>query len=342
LLLHSTLSTSPTKNSLAWKLIISYHEIDTIVKSIILNVSIDYSDGCDNVHVKHLQSFLTAAKLLNFGEAARTLNYSQSTVSEQIHCLEDYLGTKLFERLGKRVFLTEQGKKLLPFAERMVRNAEELKDLFRDNETVSGALTIGAAESLCAFWLPPLLKEYKRRYPEVQLIIKVGRCPDFRQWLQQGIIDAAFSYNDEFDQPQLRQTELFRGETVFVASPDHELSACPVLEAQHLAGQTLLLPEADAGYRIDLENLLAKEHVKARTIMEFDSLEAIKQCVKNGLGVSHLPRIVVEEELKRGELIVFDWRGPAIPIQARMVLHREKWLTPPLAALEKLVSSSIM
>jgi DNA-binding transcriptional LysR family regulator len=289
------------------------------------------------MYVKHLQSFLAVARLLNFGEAARTLNYSQSTVSEQIHSLEEYLGTRLFERLGRKVFLTEQGRKLLPFAERMVRGAEEIKGLFKDDGIVSGSLTIGSAESLCVFWLPPLLKEYKILYPHVQINIKVGNCADFPQWLQQNSIDVAFSLKNESEQPQLRQLDLFHGETVFIASPDHELSTNSVLEPQNLAGHILLLVEGDSGYSQDLKNLLEQERVKANMIMEFGSLEAIKQCVKNGLGVSLLPKIVVEEELKRGELVTFDWRGHPIPIQAQMVFHREKWLAPPLAALEKLV-----
>ena len=291
--------------------------------------------------VKHLESFLNVARLLNFGEAARILNYSQSTISEQIRGLEEYLGTKLFERIGRKVFLTEQGKKLLPFAERMVRAADELKNLFSDKEIISGSLNIGAAETICAFWLPPLLKEYRLLYSEVQINIKVGNCVDFPQWLQQNIIDVAFGLNDESGQKQLRQIELFRGETVFIVAPDHELSNRLVLHLENLAGQTLLLPEGYCGYPMDLKNLLEKEGVKANTIMQFGSLESIKQCVKNGLGVSLLPKIAVEEEIRRGEMVSLAWDAPAIPIQAQMLFHRDKWLSPPLAALESLILVSI-
>lgn len=310
-------------------------------KSIVLMKIIDLSDGCDDMYVKHLETFLTVARQLNFGEAARILSYSQSTISEQIHDLEEYLGVRLFERIGRKVFLTEQGKMLLPVAARMVRDAKELKNLFSDSEIVAGSLNIGAAETLCIFWLPPLLKEYRILYPKVQINIKVGNCVDFPQWLQQNIVDVTFGLNDESAQQQLRQLELFRGDTLFIAAPDHELSASPVLELSNLAGQTLLLPEGYCGYPMDLKNLLEKEQVKANTIMEFGSLESIKQCVKNGLGVSLLPRIAVEEELKRGELVSLAWNGLEIPIEARMLLHRDKWLSPPLVALEKLVSVKI-
>ena len=301
---------------------------------------IGFSDGCDDVYIRNLQFFLAVARLLNFGEAAKMLNYSQSTVSEQIHSLEEYLGTKLFERIGKKVFLTEQGRKLLPFAERLVKQSEEIKGLFNDESIVSGNLNIGAAETLCVFWLPPLLKKYRTLYPGIQINIKVGNCIDFPQWLQQNSIDVAFSLNDESKNQYLRQIELFRGETVF-AAPDYPLAVDSVLEPQNLAGHTLLLPEGYCGYPMDLKNLLEKEQIKANTIMEFGSLEAIRQCVKNGLGVSLLPKIVVDEELKRGELICFDWRGQPIPIQARMVFHRDKWLSPSLTAMENLIINHI-
>lgn len=287
--------------------------------------------------VKHYQSFLAVARLLSFGEAARELNYSQSTISEQIQSLEDYLGARLFERLGKRVFLTEQGRRLLPFAEQMVDRTAEIKGLFSDKGCIAGTLNIGAAETLCISWLPPVLKEYRLRHPDVQINIKVGNCVDFPHWLQHNLIDVAFSLNDETRQRHLRQIELFRGETVFIASPDHSLAAAFALAPPDLAGQTLLLPEGYCGYPTDLKNLLEKERIKTNTIMEFGSLEAIRQCVKNGLGISLLPKIVVEEELKRGELASFAWRGQAIPIEARMILHRGKWLSPPLAALEELI-----
>ena len=293
------------------------------------------------MYMKQLHTFLSVARLLNFSGAAQALNYSQSTVSEHIHALEEDLDAILFERLGKKVFLTEKGKKLLPLAERMVRDAEEIKGLFKEAGVVSGCLNIGASESLCVFWLPPLLKEYRLSYPQVQINIKVGNCLDFPLWLQQNTIDVAFSLNNKSVQSQLRQIDLFRSETVFIASPDHELAASPLLTTQKLAGHTLLLPDGHSGYPMDLKILLEKEGVTANTIMEFGSLEAIKHCVKSGLGISLLPKIVVDEDINRGELIKLNWTDTPIDIQALMLFHREKWLSPALSALEKIILSSL-
>lgn len=289
------------------------------------------------MQTKNLEAFLAVAKLLNFGAAARTLNYSQSTVSEQVHDLETHLKTKLFERMGRKVFLTEQGRKLLPYAERIVKDTELLQTLFTSDGVPYGTVVVGAAETLCAFWLPPILKSYRRLYPQVQIHLRVGNCIEFPQWLQQNIVDVAFGLYDESGQPHLRHHTLFQGETTFIAAPDHELAAQPEIKLQQLAGQTLLLPEGDCGYPSDLKHFLDKQGVVANPILEFGSLESIKQCVKNGLGISFLPKMVVEEEVKRGELVSLFCKEVTISIQAQMLFHREKWLSPALTALEELI-----
>lgn len=286
---------------------------------------------------KHLVTFITVARLLHFGETARTLNYSQSTISEHIQSLEAYLNVKLFERIGRKVFLTDRGKFFLPFAERMVREAEAARQAFSEDTVFAGSIVVGAAETLCAFWLPPLLKRYRTLYPQVQVNLRVGNCVDFPQWLQQNSIDVAFSLQDEAGQPQLRQKNLFRGRTVLVAAPQHELATGKTLTVCQLNGQTFLLPEGYCGYPLDLKRFLGKERVEANTILEFGSLESIKQCVKYELGISLLPEIVVREELQRGELAVLPVAGLDIPIQAQMLFHRDKWMSPPLLALEKVI-----
>lgn len=291
--------------------------------------------------IRNLESFITVAQLLNFGEAAKVLSYSQSTVSEQIRSLEAELGVRLFERMGRRVFLTKQGTKLLPYAKRMVNDAENLKNLFKSEDGVSGTILIGAAETLCTYWLPPLLKEYRMLYPNVQINIRVGCCVEFPQWLQQNIVDVVFSLMDDYKEPQLKEQTLFNGQTVFIAAPDHKLAVPEIFELGDLAGQTILMPEGYAGYPMDLKILLEDEQVQVNNILEFGSLETIKQCVKNGLGVSLLPEIAVTEEVKRGELVKLNWLNSSIPVKALMVFHRDKWLSPPLAALESLILAKL-
>ena len=288
--------------------------------------------------IKQLQTFLAVAKVLNYNEAARNLSYSQSTVSDHIHNLEKQLGVKLFERLGKKIFINHYGARLLPLADRMVREASEIDALFSNAAGISGKLTIGAAESLCAFWLPPVLKKYRQLYPDVQVVIKVGNCLEFSKWLQQNIIDVAFSLNDESNQEYIRQVDLFHGRTIFVASSDNPLAHISKLELDAFRGVVFLLPEADCGYRRELEEQLIQKHITIQSIMEFGSIDAIKNCVKHDLGISLLPEIAVSDELRDGVLVSLDYIGSPIDIHAHMLFHREKWLAAPIKALEEVVN----
>lgn len=287
--------------------------------------------------IRQLQTFLVVARLLNFRAAAEELNYSQSTVSDHIRNLEQELDVKLFERLGRKVFLNEQGKKLISSAERMIKDAEEIHKLFDNDEKIKGSLKIGAAETLCVFWLPPLLKEYSKMYPDVQIILEMADCLEFPEMLEKNIIDVAFGLHDESKQQHLSQIDLFQDSAIFVAAPDHPLTALKKITAHELENQSFILTEAESGYSMELKKLLEVLNVKVNTIMEFSSLEAIKQCVKNGLGITLLPSIAVNAEIQRGELIILPVEIDDILINAKMIYHREKWMSAPLEALKNIV-----
>lgn len=291
--------------------------------------------------IKQLQTFLCVARLLSFRAAAEELNYSQSTVSDHIRNLEQELDVQLFERLGRKVFLNEHGEKLISSAERMIKDAIELHNLFNNNDIVKGPLKIGAAETLCGFWLPPILKEYSKIYPNVQIILKMADCFELTKMLENNIIDVAFSLRDETGQQQLSQIDLFQDTAIFVAAPDHPLAALIKVTTFEFENQSFILTESESGYNKDFKTILQKLNVKVNTIMEFSSLEAIKQCVISGLGITLLPSITVDKEIHRGELVILPVETDRILLQTKMIYHREKWMSPPLEALKDFVLQKI-
>lgn len=321
---------------LAIDLVLSYHRINSFVKSIILVILIYFSDGCDMMDAKALKTFLTVAKCLNFGEAARRLSYSQSTISEHIRIIEASLGVRVFERLGRKVFLTDHGSKLIPYAEKIVTNSEELTQLFSQNGKIKGLISIAVVETLCVYWLPPLLKEYSTKYPDVEIKIKLGECEEFAELLLQNIVDVAFNINDLSKNQYIRQINLFRGEATFIVPPDSPLTGGNSMEFNELDKETIIAPEQGCEYRAHFDAMLRKENISAKSIIELSSLDAIKKCVKNGLGIGLIPQIAVQEELDKGELVSLNIKR-TIAYQGRMSFHREKWLSPALKALENLV-----
>ena len=275
--------------------------------------------------------------MLNFREAAEELNFSQSSISDHIRNLEQELGVKLFERLGRKVFLNEHGEKLIPLAEKMIEDEREIYGLFNKNEKISGLLRIGAAETLSVFWLPPLLKEYRITYPDVKVMLKMADCLEFPKMLDHNMIDVAFSLHDESEKEYISQYDIFQDSTVFIVAPYHPLAALETLTIHELENHSFILPEAQCCYRIELEEFLKRWNIKVDNIMELSSLEAIKQCVKSGLGISLLPRIAVEQEINSGELVILHIETCKISICAKMIYHKQKWISPQLTALKNMI-----
>jgi len=148
------------------------------------------------MELKQLQTFKTLAEKLNFTRTAQLLNYAQSSITAQIQGLEIELGVPLFERLGKRVLLTAAGERLLPYANEILRLADEVQVTVPGDEIPNGTLTIGAIESLTTYRLSPILGEYRRRFPQVELVFRTGICVDLRKEVLNGRLDLAFTLED--------------------------------------------------------------------------------------------------------------------------------------------------
>ncbi|MCD7035948.1 LysR family transcriptional regulator [Metabacillus sp. GX 13764] len=280
---------------------------------------------------KQLVTFRTAAETLNFTKTAHILNFAQSSVTAQIKSLEEELGKPLFERLGKRLTLAEAGKEFIIYANKMISLQEEAKNAISGNEEPAGTLVIGAQESQCTYRLPPILKEFKRQYPNVKLIFKPAHSDELaREQLMKGMLDAAFIMDVTKPEDALKITPLIQEKIKLVAAPEHPLAGKAEVRPQDLQQETLLLTETGCSYRTLLENSCTEANVYLLNKFEFVSIEAIKQCVIAGLGIAALPVMVVEEDIRHGNMAELNWVHSIPPIFTHLAWHKDKWMTPPL------------
>lgn len=287
---------------------------------------------------KQLRTFITVSKLLNFRAAAEELNYSQSTVSDHIHSLEQDLNIKLFDRIGKKVFLTDCGQKLIPSAQKMLIDEQEMFNLFNNKEGLTDCLNIGISETLCLSYMPNLIKEYNRLYPKVKLNIKMADCADFYEMIQKNAIDIALSLSFDL-RKDFTGIKLFEKPAVVVASPNHPLASLQSISWHDLDYQSFILIESETcGYSFEFKKMLKDNNIHAKSILELNSLVAIKECIKNGLGIALLPSIVVNKEISAGELVELPI-DTGINIYAFILYHSNKWLSPALKALISIVES---
>ena len=277
--------------------------------------------------LQRLHTFRTVATLLNFNRAAEILNYAQSTISAQIKTLEEEIGVPLFERIGKKVRLTPAGAKMLNYAQKLLAiEAEALADVAGRSET-AGTLTLRMPQTIATYYMPAVLKEFWSRSPQTRMDVSSCALYSLEHELQIGTVDLAFLLAESVQSSRLEWEVLRIVELVVVAAPENPLGPKPRIGYGDLKESPVFLPKADCGYRMTFEQALSAAQVTPKALLELNSIEAIKQCVMAGLGITIIPKVAVAEELARGRLIELAWEE-ALEVAVIMIWHKARWLSP--------------
>ncbi len=282
--------------------------------------------------IRQLATFRVVATTLNFTQAAAALGYVQSSVTAQIQALEADLGVPLFDRLGKRVQLTDAGARLLRYADQVLTLMDEARQAVTGGDEPTGSLTISAPETLCTYRLPQVLHRFRARYPLVRLVFQPNPCMEIRRRVTEGLLDVAFLLDEPVQSSSLVVTPLIVEPLVVVAAPDHPLAHADEVHARDLADDSFFFTELGCSYRTMFEQALSSSGYYPATTFEFWSVEAIKHCVMVGLGVSILPAMSVAVELAQGRLIALPWRDRQLEVVTQVAWHKDKWLSPALRA----------
>lgn len=277
------------------------------------------------MELRHLATFRTLATTLNFTRAAVLLGYAQSSVSAQIQELEADLGVRLFERLNKRIMLTDEGYRLLVYAEKLLDLAEEARSALSTTEQPAGAVTISAPETLCTYRLPPLLQRFRATFPQIQVHFRPLPVPDLRRSVLEGRVDVAFVLEEPLRATGLIVEPLLRERLLVLAPPDHPLAHSTRVTPADIEGEPVLLTEVGCSYRNLFKRALSGVGVYPTTNLELTSVEAIKQCVMLGMGITVLPEVAVQQEVTQGRLVALPWSEPNFEVVTQMLWHRDKW-----------------
>ncbi|MFE5318211.1 LysR family transcriptional regulator [Paenibacillus sp. NPDC056579] len=280
------------------------------------------------MELRQLHTFRTVASTLNFSRAAEVLNYVPSNVTMQIKGLEDELGVRLFDRLGKQLVLTTAGKRFLIHVQGVLNKLDEARSIVHDNEILSGTLTISANEVICAYRLPAVFQLFRSQHPGVRLIFRSVSNQHLKQTLFEGAADVVFMLDESIRSTGLEVEPLLEETFCFFAAPDHPLAKLTVLQLEDFHGEVFLTNEKGCPYRTMFDRSFEKEGIDTITYLEFQSAEAIKQCAISGIGIAFLPEIVAKAEVERGELVALPWQIPDLHVYTQMLWHKDKWLSP--------------
>lgn len=251
---------------------------------------------------RQLRAFVSLAQTGSFTTTARQLHLSQSAISHSIKALEEEVQCRLLDRLGKSVTLTLAGEQLLGHAQRILAEMDEARQRLRDlGKWGQGRLRIGASPTSCQYLLPKVLREFKESFPHCLIQIEPGDTPRALELLHNQRIDLALGLEPrQLDSLEFRP--LFKDELRFLVSPLHPWARAGRVDRSEISNQRFIL-YTRTSYMADLiEGYFRREALVLPTSIELGNMEAIKELVKLGLGVSILAPWVAQRELSEGSL----------------------------------------
>ena len=274
-----------------------------------------------------LRFFETVARVGGMNRAAAELNTVQSNVTARVRALEEQLGVPLFHRHSRGVGLTTAGERLLPYAQRITDLLAEARRAVADDGRPKGALTIGSLETTAALRLPPVLAAYAAAYPDVDLVIRTGTTCELVDRVRERKVEGAFVCGP-IDHPDLAEEPVFDEELVLVTAPAvRELG-----KLMQRADLKIVVLRVGCSYRQRLEDILAARGVRGLRQLEFGTIDAIVGCVAAGLGVTLLPRGVVEPARRAGRVRVHELPPDEARVQTVFVRRRDGFMSSALAA----------
>ena len=262
---------------------------------------------------RRLQVFHTVARLLSFTKAAESLHMTQPAVTFQVRQLEEYFNTRLFDRTHNRISLTAAGERVYEYAAQIFDLYAKMDNAVRDmTGEISGVLIIGASTTIAEYMLPALLGDFKKKYPDINVHLKVSNSDGIVSMVENNDIDLgvveAPVVNKNLVVENCRNDRL-----VAVVPPAHELSGKKKVNVKELIAHAYIAREEGSGTREVIEEYLTATGMKPADMsvaMELGSPEAIKGAVEAGMGVSIVSEVTIHKELQLGTLVSLELDPP--------------------------------
>jgi LysR family transcriptional regulator, low CO2-responsive transcriptional regulator len=288
-----------------------------------------------------LTVFRAVARHLNYTRAADDLHLTQPAVSRQVQLLENTLGVQVFERVGRRIRLTDAGADVLSYAQRIGQLQDELEAvLSARNGLQRGSLRLIGTTTAGEYLLPPLVADFRRSHPGIQVALRVGNREEVLSALANGEVDLAVMGRPPA-RPDWDSIPILPNQLVAIASPRHPLVNERAISPTRLAGETIFLRETGSGTRLAAEEFWRLASLSLDDAVELGSDSAIKQVVMAGLGIAILSRQAIELEVSVRRLAVLAVQGLPLQRQWFLVCPAEKRGQPAGLAFRRLVERTV-
>lgn len=289
------------------------------------------------MNLNHLSIFHAVASSKSISGGAQLLHISQSAVSKQLGEFERNLGVSLFDRLPRGVRLTEAGKLLQGYANRLFSLEAEAEAAIGDLQQLTrGRLTIGASRTIGGYLLPPYLAKFRQQYPGVELSLQVENTNTIENRLIAGEIDIGFA-EGVVGSDALEYHVFANDELVLIAEPKHPITKLAPVPLTTVMQYPIVMHEVGSGTRAVTERAFASKKLAIRPAMSLASSEAIKQTVATGAGIAVISAFSIKTELAAKTLAVVPIKGLNIQRPLYRVQLKSSWASPALTAFVDLL-----
>lgn len=289
--------------------------------------------------LEQLRIFVAVAEREHVTRAAREINLTQSATSAAIAALEARYATKLFDRIGRRIELTDAGRQFLVEARAVLARAAAAETVLADLAGLKrGTLSIAASQTVANYWLPPLMHRYRAAYPGIALSLSIGNTETVTAMVHDGRAELGF-VEATIDDPTLSVKPVAEDALVMIAAPGL-LPGGSRPTAADLRRMPWVLREQGSGTRSILEAALAKAGIavsELNVVLELPSNESVRTAVMDGGGASALSRLAVAAAFEAGRLVALDFPLPRR--QFLMLRQKERYRTQAEAAFDQLIEA---
>jgi len=279
------------------------------------------------INLDRLRIFRAVAEARSFTRAAEVVHLTQPGISKHIKQMEEYYGIPLFDRLGKKVALTQAGEILSEATEEIMASAiaaeqriEELKGLH------GGKLVLGASFALGIYVLPGVLAAFRKRYPAVEVTVDISLSAKIMAKILANKLELGLVSQEAHD-PRLFAKQFMTDELIVVVPSNHRWANRKRIRPQELMKETFIVAARGAGVRAAVEERLKQKGIVLTNVIDFGNLEGVKRAVEAGLGISIQPQSVVQREISAGSLTGVSLAGLDDKLGRFYVCRRDKHLS---------------
>ncbi|MDF2675950.1 MAG: transcriptional regulator, LysR family [Bacillota bacterium] len=280
---------------------------------------------------RHFKIFIAVCNTNNMTAAAKTLFMSQSAVSQAIAELEKYYDVNLFERLSRKLYITQEGEKLLNYALNITRMNTDLENDMK-SLCKKGFIRIGASVTVGAYFLPQLITEFKKISPETEIIVFEDNTEKIELMILNSEIDIGL-VEGEIVSSDIINEEFMDDELVLICGKNHEFSKLNIIKPFQLEQENFIIREKGSGTRKTFEDIMDKNNLSYKANWICNNADTIKLAVAEGHGISVISKLSVINEVKSNLLLEKKIKGIEFKRKFKLIYHKNKFFTEPINKL---------